>query len=111
MINKIFIAAGMFFVMIAAVAQASVGDQFRTATPGHKYLDELTLRGPMTGGRKTMCQWINSVAKREEASNACKLQEVGFSQQIALFQLQRAVNRDSEQFQALTNIQKAKHDR
>ncbi|GEM_PF-5349601 len=40
---------------------------------------------------------------REQA----RVQEAGFSQQVALFQLQQAVNRDSEAFQTLTNIQQA----
>jgi|GEM_PF-1804530 phage tail-like protein len=34
------------------IADASVGtDQTHTTTPGHKYVEELTLRGPLTAGR------------------------------------------------------------
>ena len=36
------------------IADSSTGnDQSRTTTPGHKYIDTLTLRGPLTAGRQT----------------------------------------------------------
>lgn len=47
------------------IADSSTGsDQFHTTTPGHKYLDNLTLRGPMTPGRKALMDWINNAASR-----------------------------------------------
>jgi YD repeat-containing protein len=42
---------------------ATGSDQFHTATPGHKYVDTLTLRGPMTAGRKALCTWITEVVQ------------------------------------------------
>lgn len=35
-----------------------LGCASRTTTPGHKYIDTLTLRGPLTSGRKEMCTWF-----------------------------------------------------
>jgi hypothetical protein len=35
--------------------------RFRTNSPGHKSVGEVTLRGDLTDGRKAMCDWINSV--------------------------------------------------
>ena len=41
--------------------QLSTGsDQFHTTTPGHKSVGEITLRGPLTSGRKAMVDWMNS---------------------------------------------------
>lgn len=37
------------------------GDKFQTNAPGHKSVNELVFRGPMTDGRKAMCDWINKV--------------------------------------------------
>jgi len=31
-----------------------------TTTPGHKYIDEITLRGPLTAGRNALTDWINA---------------------------------------------------
>jgi hypothetical protein len=46
------------------VADASVGDnQFHQTTPGHKYVDTLTLRGPLTSARKALCQWITETVQ------------------------------------------------
>ena len=48
------------------VADSSTGsDQSHTTTPGHKYIDTITLRGPMTGGRKALCDWITATVKGE----------------------------------------------
>lgn len=32
--------------------------KLHVTTPGHKYIDTLILRGPVTAGRKALCQWI-----------------------------------------------------
>lgn len=46
------------------VADSSTGsDKFHTTTPGHKYVDTVTLRGPMTPGRKALCQWITETVQ------------------------------------------------
>ncbi len=46
------------------VAPASVGaDQYHTTTPGHKYVDEIQLRGPMTKSRKWIGKNINDTVK------------------------------------------------
>ena len=34
-------------------------DKFKTNSPGHKTVGEITLRGAMTDKRAAMCQWIN----------------------------------------------------
>ena len=39
------------------------GDRFRTNSPGHKSVGEVTLRGAMTDGRKALCQWINETVE------------------------------------------------
>jgi hypothetical protein len=42
------------------VAPASVGkSQFQTTTPGHKFVEEIQLKGPMTKHRKAISDWIN----------------------------------------------------
>lgn len=47
------------------VADSSTGgDQVHTTTPGHKYVGTLTLRGPLTAGRKAICDWINQTSSR-----------------------------------------------
>ncbi|HES58542.1 MAG TPA: hypothetical protein ENO21_03830, partial [Firmicutes bacterium] len=41
------------------IADSSTGsDQFHTTTPGHKYVDTLTLRGPLSSGRESMTTWF-----------------------------------------------------
>jgi phage tail-like protein len=39
------------------------GDKFKTNSPGHKSVGEVTLRGDMTDGRKAMCEWINKTVQ------------------------------------------------
>jgi hypothetical protein len=39
------------------------GERFTTNSPGHKYIDTLTLRGPLTSGRKALCEWITEVVQ------------------------------------------------
>jgi hypothetical protein len=49
------------------IADSSVGtDQFHTTTPGHKYVEEVTLKGPLTAGRKALCQWITETVQGKE---------------------------------------------
>jgi len=40
------------------------GARLLTTTPGHKYIDTLTLRGPMTNGRKAMVEWIHQTIEK-----------------------------------------------
>jgi len=42
------------------------GSRYHTSTPGHKYIDTLTLRGPLTSGRKAMMEWINATVRGNE---------------------------------------------
>jgi hypothetical protein len=46
--------------MIIELTETTIGsDKFKTNSPGHKTVGEITLRGAMTDGRKAMCDWIN----------------------------------------------------
>ena len=46
--------------MIIELSETTIGsDRFRTSSPGHKTVNEVTLRGAMTDGRKNLCTWIN----------------------------------------------------
>lgn len=59
------------------VADASTGsDQFHTATPGHKYVEEVTLRGPMTSGRKSLCQWITETVQGKDWKRTLTITEI-----------------------------------
>ncbi|MBI4173468.1 MAG: hypothetical protein HY519_01995 [Candidatus Aenigmarchaeota archaeon] len=60
------------------VSDASVGrDQFQTAAPGHKSLEPLTLRGPMTASRKALMDWVN---QKGRPCPTCKNVSLAFSQ-------------------------------
>ncbi|MCB1219403.1 MAG: type VI secretion system tube protein Hcp [Planctomycetales bacterium] len=51
------------------ISDSSTGsDQFHTTTPGHKYVDTLTLRGSLTGGRKAMMQWYKDMVGKGSSS-------------------------------------------
>jgi type VI protein secretion system component Hcp len=51
------------------ISDSSTGsDQMHTTTPGHKYVDTLTLRGAMTQGRKDMLQWYTDMVQKGPAS-------------------------------------------
>ena len=39
-------------------ARSTGADPQHVTSPGHKYIDEITLRGPMTPERKDITQWI-----------------------------------------------------
>ena len=47
-----------------------------TTTPGHKYIDTLTLRGPLTAGRKALCQWITEVAQGKDSRRSVTIKEI-----------------------------------
>lgn len=38
-------------------------DRFKTNSPGHKTVAEITLRGAMTDGRAALCEWINDTVQ------------------------------------------------
>ena len=50
--------------------------QFHTTTPGHKYIDTLTLRGPLTPGRKALCQWITDTVKGQPWKRTVTVKEI-----------------------------------
>jgi phage tail-like protein len=59
------------------VADSSVGgDQVHTSTPGHKYVDTLTLRGALTGGRKAVCDWFSATVKGEDSRRTLTITEL-----------------------------------
>ncbi|MHC4389986.1 MAG: phage tail protein [Planctomycetota bacterium] len=59
------------------VADASVGtDPYHETTPGHKYVDTLTLRGPLTSGRVAMCDWITKTLNGEEWKRTVTVSEI-----------------------------------
>lgn len=59
------------------IADSSVGgDQVHTTTPGHKYIDTLTLRGPLTSGRKALCQWITDTVKGQPWKRTLTVKEI-----------------------------------
>jgi hypothetical protein len=46
--------------LVIEMTDTTVGsDKFKTNSPGHKSVGEITLRGAMTDSRKAMCTWIN----------------------------------------------------
>jgi len=49
---------------------------FHTTTPGHKYIDTLTLRGPVTAGRKALCDWITVSAKGQPWKRMLTVKEI-----------------------------------
>jgi len=59
------------------IADSSVGgDQVHTTTPGHKYVDTITLRGPLTAGRKALCQWITDTVKGQPWKRTLTIKEI-----------------------------------
>lgn len=46
-------------LMIEHVETTIGSDKFHTHAPGHKSIEEITLRGAMTDKRAALCQWIN----------------------------------------------------
>jgi hypothetical protein len=59
------------------VADASIGtDKSHMTTPGHKYIDTLTLRGALTPGRKAMCTWINETVDGKEPRRNVTVKEI-----------------------------------
>ncbi|GIW72539.1 MAG: hypothetical protein KatS3mg102_2081 [Planctomycetota bacterium] len=59
------------------VADASTGgDQVHQTTPGHKYVDTLVLRGPLTSGRKALCQWITDTVKGQPWKRTVVIKEI-----------------------------------
>lgn len=59
------------------VADASTGaDKFHQTTPGHKYIDTLTLRGPLTSKRTALCSWIQDTVSGKEWKRTVVLTEI-----------------------------------
>ena len=46
--------------LVIELTETTIGsDKFKTHSPGHKTVGEITLRGAMTDGRRHLCEWIN----------------------------------------------------
>lgn len=59
------------------ISESSTGsDQFHTSTPGHKYVEEVTLRGPLTSGRKALCQWITETVQGKDWKRSLSVTEL-----------------------------------
>jgi hypothetical protein len=59
------------------IADASIGtDQSHMTTPGHKYVDTITLRGPLTPGRKALCEWITATVKGQPWKRTVVVKEI-----------------------------------
>ena len=59
------------------ISDSSTGsDKNLTTTPGHKYVDTLTLRGPLTPGRKWIGAHLNEVARKKDARFTLTIVEV-----------------------------------
>lgn len=51
-------------------------NRFRTNSPGHKSVGEITLRGKMTDGRKNLCTWINETVNGKPWKRALTITEL-----------------------------------
>jgi len=59
------------------VANSSVGtSQVQTTTPGQKYIDTLVLRGPLTGARKALCNWITETVQGKDWKRTVTVKEI-----------------------------------
>jgi len=48
---------------------------YHTTTPGQKYIDTLTLRGPLTSGRKSLSAWITNTVRGKEWKRTVTIKE------------------------------------
>jgi len=63
--------------LVLDVTDPALGcEAFHTTTPGHKYIDEIVLRGPMTAGRKALCTWINETVKGKPWKRTLTVKEI-----------------------------------
>ncbi len=53
-------------VMIEHTETTIGSDKFHTHSPGHRSVEEITLRGAMTAGRSALSQWINDTVQGRE---------------------------------------------
>jgi hypothetical protein len=51
-------------------------DATRETTPGHKYIDTLTLRGPLTSGRRALSQWVTEVFAGNDSRRSITVKEI-----------------------------------
>lgn len=58
-VDDLWDSASSGALMIEHVETTIGGDEFHTHTPGHKSIEEITLRGAMTDKRAALGQWIN----------------------------------------------------
>jgi len=52
------------------------GAKYHTSTPGHKSVGEVTLRGPLTSGRKALCQWITETVQGKPWKRTVTVKEI-----------------------------------
>jgi len=67
---------GGAIVLVAHEVIAEPDGRFATSSPGHKYVDTLTLRGPVTAGRKALCQWIMVAARGVDDRRTVTVREI-----------------------------------
>lgn len=48
----------------------------RINSPGHKAIDTITLRGPVTSGRQAMCNWLNETLDNPETRSTVSITEI-----------------------------------
>ncbi len=54
----------------------NIEEAAHTTTPGHKYIDTLTLRGPLTAGRKWLVEALNHTALGKEWKRTVTVKEI-----------------------------------
>ena len=60
--------------MTIELTETTVGsDKFKTNSPGHKTVGEITLRGAMTDKRAALCQWINETVSGKAAKRTISI--------------------------------------
>jgi hypothetical protein len=63
-------------LMIEHVETTIGGDKFHTHAPGHKSVEEITLRGAMTDKRAALCTWINETVLGREWKRTLTITEL-----------------------------------
>lgn len=62
---------------VATVDESHFRDMsFHTATPGHRFVETLQIRGPLDGGRKALCDWITATVKGQPWKRSVTVKEI-----------------------------------
>jgi hypothetical protein len=56
-----------------------------TTSPGHKFVDVITLRGPLTAGRKALLAWLTEAAQGADARRDVTIRETARSGAVRTF--------------------------